>query len=210
MEYNEIIIRFLITFFAGLLFGLERQRSHKPIGFGTFIFVAVGSCALSIIAIIIVPENPLPLLGAIVTGIGFLGAGALIRTTDKIFGFTTAAAIWIFAILGLIIGLGQYFIAGIIYISIWLIVIVDRFLEMKGIGSYQRKIIITTNKIINDGQIRSIFNKNSINYKVIDYCIEKSNKKLNIAMLIEGKKESINHLPQDLIKEEWVETCKIE
>jgi putative Mg2+ transporter-C (MgtC) family protein len=103
----EILPRFIITFVFSVIFGLERQRAHKPVGFGAFTFVAVGSCALSITAINLYPDNPLSLLGAIVTGIGFLGAGALIKTTDKIFGFTSAAAVWLFAIFGLVVGVGN-------------------------------------------------------------------------------------------------------
>ncbi|PIZ52062.1 hypothetical protein COY27_01765 [Candidatus Woesearchaeota archaeon CG_4_10_14_0_2_um_filter_33_13] len=210
MEYLELILRFILTFVAALLFGLERQRSHKPIGFGTFIFVSIGACALSIVAVIIVPENPLPLLGAIVTGIGFLGAGALIKTTDKIFGFTTAAAIWSFAILGLIIGVGQYFIAGLVYFFIWIIIIVDNILKKKGIGSYQRRMILTTNKIINNNHIKEVFDKNFVTYKVIEYFIDRTAKTLSFTLLVEGRKENINHLPQDLLKEEWLNTCRIE
>lgn len=210
MENLELILRFVITFVAALLFGLERQKSHKPIGFGTFIFVAVSSCALSIVATIIVPDNPLPLLGAIVTGIGFLGAGALIKTTDKIFGFTTAAAIWAFAILGLIIGGGHYFVAGIVYFFIWVVIIVDNVLKNKGIGSYQRRMIITTNKIINNAQINGVFEKNFVAYKVIEYFIDRNSKTLSFTLIVEGSKENINHLPQDLLKEEWLNTCRIE
>ena|SRR5659263_171028 len=100
MELLIILLRLTLTFALSLIFGYERQRSHKPIGFGTFIFVSVGSCGLAITATIL-SENPLPLLGSVVTGIGFLGAGALIKTNEKTFGFTTAASVWLFAIFGI-------------------------------------------------------------------------------------------------------------
>jgi putative Mg2+ transporter-C (MgtC) family protein len=115
MEISVILLRLFFTFALSCVFGVERQKSHKPIGFGAFIFVSVGACALAITATIIEPENPLPLLGAIVTGIGFLGAGALIKTSDKTFGFTTAASIWLFAIFGIINGVGEYFLGFSIY-----------------------------------------------------------------------------------------------
>ena len=91
IELPTIIFRFVLAFVLALLFGFNRQKAHKPTGFVTYIFVAIGSCALSMAAILI-SENPLPLLAAIVTGIGFLGAGALIKTSDKVFGFTSAAS----------------------------------------------------------------------------------------------------------------------
>ena len=83
MELTAIIFDFLVTFLASLAFGIQRQKSHKPIGFGTFTLVSVGACALSIIAELLSPENPLSLMGAIMTGIGFLGAGAMIKSNDK-------------------------------------------------------------------------------------------------------------------------------
>jgi putative Mg2+ transporter-C (MgtC) family protein len=148
MDTLSITLKFGLTFLLAFIFGMNRQLTHKPIGFGTFIFVSVGSCGLSIIAILLNPENPLPLLSAIITGIGFLGAGALIKTSDKIFGFTSAASIWLFSILGLIIGAGFYTIALIIYFLVWTVIFFDHYLEKEGIGSYQKRLILTTNEVL--------------------------------------------------------------
>src|SRR2546428_13706698 len=75
-----------------------------PVGFGTFIFVSTGAAALAILAIDLEADNPLTLLGGVITGIGFLGAGALIRANDRVFGFTTAALVWAMAALGVAAG----------------------------------------------------------------------------------------------------------
>ena len=187
MENHVIILRLIITFIMAAIFGLERQRSHKPIGFGTFIFVSVGSCALAMIAMTVDSTNPLTLLGAIVTGIGFLGAGALIRTTDKIFGFTTAASIWLFAILGLIIGLGQYRIGLNLYVIIWMVVLCDNILAKKGIGSYQQKIVVSTNKIIDEIEIIKVLKENGVKkYKLMNLEINKKKGGISSTFLIEG------------------------
>jgi putative Mg2+ transporter-C (MgtC) family protein len=95
---TEVAARFALTFLIAFAFGYARQRGHKPIGFGTFIFVATGACALALTAVNRAPANPLPLLAAVVTGIGFLGAGALIRSGDQIKGFKSAASIYLSAI----------------------------------------------------------------------------------------------------------------
>lgn len=110
-----------------LIFGLVRQRSGKPIGFGTFTFVSVGACALALVAVRLAPDAPLALLGAIVTGIGFLGAGALVRSSapERISGFTSAATIWIVAVFGLTIGVGEYLLAALLYAAIWLVTSID-------------------------------------------------------------------------------------
>jgi putative Mg2+ transporter-C (MgtC) family protein len=210
MDFIIILIRLILTFACAFLFGLERQRSHKPITFGTFIFVSVGACALAITAIIWSPENPLPLLGTIVTGIGFLGAGAMIKTNDKILGATTAASIWLFAIFGLLVGTGEYSISAIIYVAIWVVVLFDRYLAEKGIGSYQRRLIIKTNKIINEKEIRKILLLETKKNKLISVEVDKHDAKLTIEYLIDGSKENLNRIPKRLYEEEWFAWCKIE
>ena len=77
MLVSTLILRFSIAFAASFLFGWVRQRMGKPIGFGTFIFLAQGACALALIATNVSSENPLPLLAAIVTGIGPCWAAAV-------------------------------------------------------------------------------------------------------------------------------------
>ena len=116
MNLGIILLRFFITFILSLMFGLERQKSHKLIGFGTFIFVAMGSCGLAIAAVVMSPENPLAFMGAIVTGIGFLGAGLIIFQDNKLRGLTTAAGLWVAAGLGLAVGYGLYLLALIVTI----------------------------------------------------------------------------------------------
>lgn len=208
MELLAIILRFVITFVLSLLFGLERQYSHKPIGFGTYTFVAIGSCSLAIVAVALGFEHSIPLLSAIVTGIGFLGAGALIKTNDKIFGLTSAASIWAFAIFGLIIGIGEYVIGILLYLVVWTVVIIDRLLERYGIGSYQKKVTIQTNKIVN---IKEVITVSGIHkYRLLDVEIDKAHKKMTFHLYVEGKKEEINKIPDKIINQEWFEDVKIE
>lgn len=205
-----IAMDFLLTFLMAFLFGLERQRSHKPLGFGAFIFISMGSCGLAITALELVPDAPLPLLSSIVSGIGFLGAGALIKANDKLFGVTTAAGIWVFAIIGLLMGVGNYEVAVIIYISAWAIVLIDRYLEKKGIGLYQRRIVITTNKVIHEKDIKNELLIITKNFKLMEVDIDKKENKMTLIYLVEGTKENINKLPKILYDKEWFASCKVE
>ena len=205
MDATEILIRFIITFALSLLFGIERQRSHKPIGFGTYIFVAVGSCGLAIVSIII---DVLNILSAIVTGIGFLGAGALIKTGDKIFGFTSAACIWIFAIFGVIIGVGEYYVGLIMYIFIWVVIGIDKIFEKKNLGSYQKKLNIVANREIIKDDFRSILGIKR--YKVVSVDVNKKTNLFSFTILIEGTKSSINHIPDILHNIEWIDSFSME
>src|SRR5207249_9333948 len=84
VEPAEAVVRLVIVFLLAFGIGLERQLRRKPVGFGTFVFVSTGACALAILSVDLEDQNPLPLLGGVITGIGFLGAGALsVRTTGS-------------------------------------------------------------------------------------------------------------------------------
>jgi putative Mg2+ transporter-C (MgtC) family protein len=88
-------------------------------------------------------QNPLPLLGGVITGIGFLGAGALIRSNDRVFGFTTAALVWAMAALGVAGGAGFYHLVFVDYVIVWAVVLTDRVLEGKGFGSHAKVVHMT-------------------------------------------------------------------
>lgn len=210
MDLQTAGLRIGITFILAFVFGIERQREHKPVGFGTFSFVSVGACALALSAVDSFRDNPLPLLAAIVTGIGFLGAGALIKTSDKIFGFTSAASIWLFAIIGLIVGIGEYIIALMIYILVWIVLIVDKALQERGVGSYQRKLIITTKSMITEAEVDKLFDKYKTRHKLIGVEMDKSNNRSVLAYLIEGSRDNINNLAKKLYEEKWLASVRSE
>lgn len=204
----DILIRFLVIFVMSFLFGIERQLANKPIGFGTFIFVATGSCALGILASLIAPDNTITIIGGVVTGIGFLGAGALIRTTDKIFGFTTAASIWIFSIIGLTIGMGEYLIGILTYTTVWVVVIIDKTLELNGIGSYQRKVTIRTTKIVGKEEIINIFRKHK--WRLISFKMNKEKNISRVVYLINMPRSYVSQLRKRLEDKSWVDYFSIE
>ncbi|HEX6886189.1 MAG TPA: MgtC/SapB family protein [Planctomycetota bacterium] len=142
MDTNLVLARFGVAFVLAFALGLVRQKLGKPVGFGTFIFVALGSCALALTAKAVRPNDPLPLLGSVVTGVGFLGAGALFRTADRVVGFTSAATIWICAVFGLTLGIGQYSIAALVYAAIWMVIAVDHLLQSRWLGVHERKLTV--------------------------------------------------------------------
>ncbi len=209
MDISTLLLRLAATFVLSSLYGVARQFTHKPIGFGTFTFVATGSCALAIAALHISPNNPLPLLGAIVTGIGFLGAGALIRTGEKVAGFTSAALIWIFAVFGLTIGAGQYELGGTVYVMIWLVTLYDRTLERRGIGAYYRKISITTRGRISEADIRAaIFGGRK--HTLLELRGDKSTDSLTVTYSVEGTHVHLKELTRKLDQSDWCSTYVIE
>src|SRR5437899_8365527 len=143
IDPTEVVLRLLFVFGLAFSVGLERQLHRKPVGLGTFIFVSMGAATLAILAITLEEDNPLPLLGGVITGIGFLGAGALIRANDRVFGFTTAALVWAMAALGVAAGAGLYLLVIVNYTIVWAVVITDRFLEGRGFGSHAKIVHLT-------------------------------------------------------------------
>lgn len=205
---NLIILKFVLIFVLSFLFGLERQLTKKPVGFGTFIFVATGSCALGIAALSLTPENPTPIFGAVVTGIGFLGAGALIKSTDKIFGFTSAASIWIFAIIGLLVGTGEFIEAFLTYAIVWIVILVDINLEARGIGNYNKKINLTTIGTLDKGRILSLFGEAKV--RLISLEINKKTKRSSYVYLITIPLNKIEEITENLNSTKWIESFHIE
>ena len=115
---TEAIIRILIIIILSGLIGLERKHYRKPAGFRTNMLVGLGSTILALTAIYIYNNFNAGgnvdigrIVGQIVTGIGFLGAGAIIQARGAVHGLTTAASIWVVAAIGMTVGLGYYFVA---------------------------------------------------------------------------------------------------
>ena len=117
----EIVIRMATAVVAGALLGWEREAHNKPAGLKTHMLVALGSAAFMLAGVLLhndlVARNQaggadlLKVLAGIVGGIGFLGAGAIFRSSGEIRGLTTAATIWMAAAVGIACGLGQYVLA---------------------------------------------------------------------------------------------------
>ncbi|MBC8591477.1 MgtC/SapB family protein [Wansuia hejianensis] len=113
LDYHIIIIRLILASILGGLIGLERESSNRPAGFRTHILVAIGSTLLMMVSFdSIVGADPARVAAQVVSGIGFLGAGTILRTGNNIEGLTTAASLWVCGAIGLSIGSG-YYIGGI-------------------------------------------------------------------------------------------------
>ena len=122
----ELIRRLLTAALLGALLGIEREVRHKSAGLRTNILIAVGAALFTLMSLELSPEGSDPgrIAAQIVTGIGFLGAGAIMRTDSGVQGLTTAATVWVNAAVGLAAGGGSYhlaFIATAITIAVLLV-----------------------------------------------------------------------------------------
>lgn len=110
----EDILKLVLAIVIGGVIGAEREYRDKAAGFRTLIFICVGSTLFTMISIKIANNSdPARIAAQIVSGVGFLGAGAILRDGGRIVGLTTAAMIWLAAALGMGIGIGNYLLAGV-------------------------------------------------------------------------------------------------
>ena len=127
-----ILLRLLCAMLVGVVIGLEREYTHRPAGLRTHILVALGACVVSITGQMLFAQysdlgssaDPARLSAQVITGVGFLGAGTIMKEGATVKGLTTAASVWAVACLGIAAGYGYYAltIAGMVFILITLTV----------------------------------------------------------------------------------------
>jgi putative Mg2+ transporter-C (MgtC) family protein len=139
LNFPSTFIRLLTSFILGSIIGLERERKARAAGLRTHILVCMGSCLIMLISLYIyelykdkAPLDPARIAAGVVTGIGFLGAGTIIRSREGIRGLTTAASIWVSSAIGLAVGCG--------FISAALIVTLLTFLTLSYLRKVERKV----------------------------------------------------------------------
>jgi putative Mg2+ transporter-C (MgtC) family protein len=126
----EVVARVGLAGFCGFALGLERHRKRKPMDFRAFMIVAVVSCVVAIMAQEIYADYAssdrtvkldfMAIVSGVLTGIGFLGAGAILRgSEDRVIGTATGASIWGAGGIGLALGFGFYLLAAIAFLAIF-------------------------------------------------------------------------------------------
>lgn len=109
ITWQEIVFRLLLAAFISGIIGIEREISNRPAGFRTHMLVTLGATLIMLISVdVFADSDPGRLAAQVVSGIGFLGAGTIMRTGNNIVGLTTAASLWVCAGIGLAIGAGYY------------------------------------------------------------------------------------------------------
>jgi putative Mg2+ transporter-C (MgtC) family protein len=121
----EFVLRLLLSAVLAGAVGLEREISDQPAGFRTHMLVSLGACLFALVSAygveglfdgdrpVGVRFDPTRIAAQIVTGIGFLGAGAIIRYGMSVRGLTTAASLWVVAAIGMAVGFGGYLLASV-------------------------------------------------------------------------------------------------
>lgn len=199
MAPAEIILKLLLGTLLGGVIGFERQTHGRPAGFRTQLLVCV-SCVL----LMIISEgyylqsdqtgpmriDPTRIAAGAMTGVGFLGAGVILKTSASVQGLTTAACVWIVSAIGLAIGAGQYIagIAGFVItiVSLWFL----RLLETRMPRTVYKFVTLITDSTGDERTIREIFEGKGFTVTKMDYVIQFPEKERTFAFTVAGKHSS--------------------
>ena len=173
MAYTDldIVIRIVLSCVLGGLIGLERESLNKSAGFRTHILVCVGSALIMLVSQEIffqfrdkTPMDPARIAAQVVSGIGFLGAGTIMREGVSVKGLTTAASLWVVAGIGLAVGTGFYFGAlvttGVVFLTLIYLGKVEK--HMAGVESYRSLMVTAANRPGQLGRVGSYLGERNV------------------------------------------------
>jgi putative Mg2+ transporter-C (MgtC) family protein len=182
-----IIVRLLIAGILGGIIGYEREHTNRPAGFRTHILVCVGSALVMVTSEFIFDRyrlsaniDPARLGAQVISGIGFLGAGTIIRDGFNVRGLTTAASLWAVSCVGIAAGIGFYEGAIIATVLIFLTLIFLKKIELRfaGKNSFKTLFIESDNIPGQIGIVSCIFEKHGIEIKNIEFMNNDNNSML--------------------------------
>lgn len=128
----EAFFLILLAAFLSMIVGLDRERREHPAGLRTHMLVGVGACLFTILSMnAFAGSDPARVASQILPGIGFLGAGAILKEKRHVKGLTTAASIWSTAAIGMAVGAGAWLLALGVTLVIWFILALLQRFEAK-------------------------------------------------------------------------------
>lgn len=168
----EILLRLVLSVVCGGIVGYQREAVDRPAGFRTHVLVCLGSALITVVSIDgFKGADPARVAAQIVTGIGFLGAGTIIRQGSVVRGLTTAASIWAVAGVGIGIGSGYYPASVFATVLMFVVLSAGKKMETDFISrATERALLVRT--IMQPGQVGKIDNileKEGINIRAVEF-----------------------------------------
>ncbi|RUT78585.1 MgtC/SapB family protein [Ancylomarina longa] len=217
---STILFRLLFSFLIGLVVGIERERHKQPAGWRTHILICLGSTLLMLLSIYI-PQtfqnfqngDPGRIAAQVVSGIGFLGAGAILKFGVNIKGLTTAASIWVIAALGLAIGAGMYMGAILgAAILLFALITLDALEKKLFPGKFIKRLnIYTTSSDVSEEDFSIILKKHKIIIRTIDLEHSFDENKINYYLTVQiSEKVKLKDLTSDLSSISGIKRVKLQ
>ncbi len=171
VTFETSMFRLGLSILIGGIVGYERQHSKHSAGFRTFTLICVGSTVMMLVSLYLpqvfigtYASDPTRVAGQVVTGIGFLGAGAIIQSKGAIKGMTTAASIWMVSALGLAIGAGMYEVSLVgMVVTLFVLINMANFERKVMIEWTSKSITLTFNDlIVRKNEVEQLFFKHGL------------------------------------------------
>jgi putative Mg2+ transporter-C (MgtC) family protein len=206
----EVALRLFVALLLSAIVGWQREIAQRPAGLRTHMLVCLGSTLLTLVSVSIVGADPMRLASGIVTGIGFIGAGTIIRSTPtEVRGLTTAASIWMIAGVGIAVGVGFYWGAVIATFFAYLILVLLKRVE-RGFHRERERIITIEgrNRPGLLGEIGTILGNYGIDIRDIELKIEAEIATIELRVDIPSL-EGIEEVIQKIKELDGVEAVKL-
>ena len=202
------VIKCLLSISIGFILGLEREYRAKPAGLKTYAMICLGATFFTHISLSISsPADPSRVAAQIVSGLGFIGAGAIFQSKRVITGLTTASTLWVVGSLGTLVGIEMYQEAFFGLVMIYLYMFLSRIIQNKLVRYTKYTLeIILDNKLALD-KILNLFNKKKIT--IIKQKWVENNSKITLELTYLYKKKSHQNLIQELNSVDNVKQIKI-
>lgn len=205
--YVEIFLRLFLAGILGGVIGFEREQTHRPAGFRTHILVCLGSALVMITSEFIFDRyhlstnlDPARLGAQVISGIGFLGAGTIIREGINVRGLTTAASLWAVSCVGIAAGIGFYEGAVIATVLIFLTLIALKRTEKLLIRKNKLRVVYVESENVSGqiGQITGAFERSGVEVRNIEFISEDTDKLLVKILVREADSASKRQLISEL------------
>lgn len=217
----QIILRVLVGAALGAAVGFERERQDQPAGLRTHIILVIGSTLAMVLSVNLgylfarpgTPADPARLAAQVISGIGFLGAGAILRYGFNVKGLTTATSLWTMAIVGMTVGAGYYLI-GVGTTALMLVVLsVLNVIEKRFVRTSLSR-FISIEASYKKGLVRSIRNTvQDYSDEVLSFTIQKhiKNKRLRVQVVARVPlKQKLDELIDEISEIDGVRNLKVE
>lgn len=199
--------RLLLALLLGALVGAERKHKGQVAGIRTFALISMGACLAMLLSIYVPQEymglkngDPGRIAAQVITGIGFLGGGAMIQQKGSVRGLTTAAGIWITAIIGMAVGVGMYLASMVCTLLIFIVIVgFNQFEHKIHIGQEMKVISIRCKGIVrNIDQYRHLLKKegHSLSSFYIEQNFENNFTEINLVVLVKSRQNLISTVNQ--------------
>jgi len=214
LSHSEMLLRLAMAFLAGFIVGWERERHGRPAGLRTNILACLAAAVAMVLSETLFERSaatsatgswrpdPARLGAGILTGIGFLGAGTILRHDNVIWGITTAASLWFVTILGLAFGSGEFGLGflglGLAMIILYILPRFEKYIESDG---YATLLVVASLEGLTEQDLKSQISAPGLNIQTIRLGYDLEKKQKTFTCNLQLRKRNMTELSNKLVAE---------